>query len=337
MVSTWKIKGRGMYGDDRIISSKYFISKNCVSCGWGSPVTKHKEYIKDFQTYKEKWLEMYGEDKKWGYQGVHHLFESVKKGDFLWTRLNGEYYVAQVPEDPITLFHIDYSDEALQHDSTVQLKNIKWLKCGTEDTVPGSISSFTSNRNSIVKVDKGETIQDGYTATSIFSAKILNPNFDLPIKDKRMVFNFIGPSGFEDIIALWLYDRFNYVVIPSTNKKSTQTYEFVLVDGSKVENRYQSSRRVYLQAKNGENDLFFKNYTNLLQNDIDEVWLVTSRGNIYGLSGEKEKNQIVRYKKTSEKYEAISFDLKLLIDFIFDTTKNSILPESIKVLTKLFK
>jgi len=53
---------------------------------------------------------MYGSNQKWGYQGVHHLFESIKKGDYLWTRLDGEYYVAQIPDNPIELFNVDYSD-----------------------------------------------------------------------------------------------------------------------------------------------------------------------------------------------------------------------------------
>jgi hypothetical protein len=333
---TWKVKGRGLYNDVRVQSSKYFIEHNCVSCGWGYPAIQNPNTVVDFLSYKQAWLDMYGKDRNWNYQGVHHLFESVQKGDFLWTRLDGEYYVAEVPDHPVNLFQVDLSLEAKEKDSVVQISNIHWKKCGTEDTVPGSISTFSSNRNAIVRVDNRETAQNGYSPSSLFSKSVLYPGEVELVKDRKMILQFIGPSGLEDLIALWLYDNYQYVVIPSTNKKSTQTYEFVLVDGSKKDGKYNHYKRIYIQAKNGDNDLKFADYSGLL-NDGDEVWLVTSFGKIIGPNNEYESFQIMQYIREGSAFNKNGYPIEELIDFIFDQNKREILPESLTTWLSMFK
>lgn len=337
MIRTWNAKGRGKVDNKTVISSEYFIENNCISCGWASPYYMYKDYVTDFKSYKEKWIELHSPDRNWNNQGVHYLFESVQKGDYIWTRLNGVYYLAEVPDNPINLFHIDDSERANEYDCVIQLKNIKWKKCGTEESVPGSVSTFTSNRRSLVRVDNKESHHNGYTSTSIFSNKILHPDSDLFIQDRRMIFNLVGPSGFEDIFALWLYDRFNYVVIPSTNKKSTQTYEFVLLDGTKSEDEYISRKRIYIQAKNGPQNLKLKDYIHLLENDNDELWLTTSGGKIYDLNDHEEFQKIFQYKKVDGKIVKEGFDIMDLIDFVFNPSKKAILPAQIIFLTRLFK
>ncbi len=332
MVSTWKVKGRGKYDNKTVMSSEYFIKNNCVSCGWGDPAIENQEQVIDIRTYKEKWEEMYEKyKKKWGYQGIHQLFERVKEGDFLWTRLAGVYYVAQVPDTTENLFYVDLSDDAKKYDCVVQLKNIFWKKIGTEEKVPGSISAFTKNSNAIVRVDSSEKIK----ATSMFSDSVLYDRPAKKIEDKNMILRFIGSYGFEDVIALWLYDKFNYVVIPSTNKTSTQKYEFVLVDGSRTNSNYSSSKRIYLQAKNGDNNLSLKDY--IINHTGDEIWLVTSRGKIYDETGKLESKKIMQYMKTNDGFEKKGYNIKELVNFLFDESKNPILPEAIKVWTTFFE
>lgn len=333
MISTWKLKGRGEYEGAKVISSRYFIANGCASCGWGEPVLKYPEEVINFETYKTKWIEMM--DRKWGYQGVHHLFESLKKSDFLWTRLDGEYYVTQLPDNPRNLFYIDTSEEAIRYDSVVQIKGLTWIKCGTEETVPGSISSFTSNRNSIVRVDSNETIQENYTATSFFSNLVFNGEKNIAINDKMMIFNFIGPSSFEDLVALWLYDSFKYVVIPSSNKIGTQTYEFVLVDGTKSRGAYLSKKRIYLQAKNGSNTLSCDDYIHILD-EGDEVWLVSSRGSIQGIKTHFDKGEFLKIERVDNSFIETTYRIEVLIEFMFDKSNRNILPFNIALMLDYF-
>lgn len=331
MSTTWKVKGRGKYNKKTVMSSEYFIKNNCVSCGWGAPALENQEYVNDITSYKEKWEEMYRkENRKWGYQGIHQLFEKVQKGDFLWTRVAGEYYVAQVTDKPEKLFFLDFSDTAKKYDCVVQLRNIFWKRIGTEEKVPGSISTYSSNRNAIVRVDSGEKIK----VTSIYSDSVLNNTKITKISDRNMILRFIGPSGFEDVIALWMYDKFNYVVIPSTNKKNTQKYEFVLIDGTRNDNDYISSKRIYLQAKNGDNNLHLKDY--LVNDSGDEIWLATSRGKIYDIEGNLETTKIVRYVRNENGYDKYGYEIEELTDFIFNPIKQNILPKAITVWTDFF-
>ena len=335
MVRTWNVKGRGKVNDETVISSKYFIVNNCVSCGWGLHEEPNRLLIKDFESYKQKWKSLYEPKKKWGYQGVHHLFERVKKGDFLWTRLDGYYYVAEVPDDPIKLFQIDLSSEARKYDASIQLKNIKWKKVGKEDSVPGSISSFTSNRNPIVRVDNKEIEVNGYRASGLFSKQCLNPTFSFKLKDKSQYLYLIGPSGFEDLVALWLYDKFNYVVIPSTSKRSTQKYEFVLLDGTKTNYGYSSSKRICIQTKNGTNNLKLSDYEKLLDEEY-ELWLVTSRGKIYDENNNLLEESILCCNKTANGLIKSQYSLNELLEFAFDKKNSPILSKSLNKWREFF-
>lgn len=330
MIRTWFAKGRGKFNNVTVYSSKYFIEHECLSCGWAEPYYADKVNVKDFDTYKQKWIEI-NESRNWNQQGVHHLFETLQKGDFVQTRLDGIYYLAQIPEDPIKLFNIDDRREAIEYDCVIQLKNIKWIKVGKEDSVPGSVSSFRQNRNSLFKIDNYESSIQEYTATSIFSARIMNPNIDLTIKDRDMIFNLLGPDSLEDLVALWLYDKYNYITILSTNKLGTQTYEFVLVDGTKHNNEFKSKKRIYIQAKNGDVSLYTDNYKHLLRDFNDEVWLVT-RGKV----DENIEDQIVRLNYDNGDIIKNSYYLNELRDFIFNTQKNNLLPDKINRLLTFF-
>lgn len=337
MVNTWLVKGRGNYQTKRVISSKYFIENNCVSGGWGDPATNYSESVNDFYSYRDKWNEMYKYKKNWKNQGIYHLFETVKIGDFLWTRLEGVYYVAEVKANPLDLFYIDDSPEAIMYDCVVQLKDIEWKKCGTEESVPGSISTFSRNRNSIFKVDTKETVEDGYSLTSLFSKKVLYPNTKALFTDKNMILYLIGYSGLEDIVALWLYDKYNYVTIPSTNKTSTEKYEFVLVDGSKNNNDYVDTKKIYIQTKNGKNTLNFKDYEDLISNTKNELWLVSSRGQVLDSFNDSINNNIVRYNIVNNIVNREIHQINEIISFIFDKKKEALLPQSIITFKLLFE
>lgn len=327
LIRTWFIKGRGKVNDTTVISSQYFIKNNCISAGWGI------DSVNNFYDYKTKWMEIpyvISERKKWGNQGIHHLFESVKKGDFVWTRLDGIYYVAVIPDDPVNLFYRDDSKEAREYDCQIQLRNINWVKVGTEEKVPGSVSAFTMNRNSLVKVDNQEvkyTIDSNHTLTSFISSTYLSSNnIKKEFSNRKLILNLLGSSGLEDIIALWLFDKYKYVVIPSTNKISTQKYEFVMFDGGNWPD--YSNKRIYIQTKNGDNDLNVSDYLELIDNDNDEVWLVSRLGKIKLLDDSENIDTIIRI--SGKKYEITKYKIDEIVEFIFDERNKNIIPDFIK-------
>lgn len=290
-----------------------------------------------WEKYQSNFRNSEGKVKKWSNQGIHQLFENIQKGDFVWTRSNGIYYVAEIPDTPEKLFHFDTSYEAAKYDCSAQLKGIKWKKIGKEDSVPGSISTYTKNRASIVKVDNTEVRvkQDGilYTYTSLFSGLSTGRFNEIHFNDKNMFFKFIGYSALEDLVALWLYDKFNYVTIPSTNKISTEKYEFVLVDGSRdIQDRYLNNKKIYIQVKNRDILLNSKEYCDLLKSEDEEVWLVTIYGEIDGDSNKKIACYFYDDSEICEK----TYEVDELLDFALDPLKASLLPDSIKKWTKFF-
>ena len=163
MPNVWKVIGKGGKRHD-LQSHDYFVEHNCASCGWSfDPIQgtklideKSLESFKDFFSKAEINTE---KPHKWGHQGVHTLFEKVKPGDFLWTRIAGEFYVAKVQKSSV--FRYDNSAEAHKFDCSPQLTNIKWKKVGTIEKVPGSISTYCGNRGAIYQVDKNERTKLG--------------------------------------------------------------------------------------------------------------------------------------------------------------------------------
>jgi len=92
-----------------------------------------------------------------------------------------------------------------------------------------------------------------------------------------------------------------------------------------------------LKTKNGNVDLHINDYENLLKDVGDEVWLATSGGKVYTSVENAEQHQIVQYKKENDSFVKSSFDISVLVDFVFDKTKHSILPESILTLISMFE
>lgn len=86
-------------------------------------------------------------------------------------------------------------------------------------------------------------------------------------------------------VYFYLYHKFKYVVIPSTNKTNTQNYEFEMVNS---ENR---NEKICIQVKNGYSkgsDLYLENFKE--RDGI--VYLLTTAGNIYNTKKMKKLIQI---------------------------------------------
>lgn len=88
--------------------------------------------------------------------------------------------------------------------------------------------------------------------------------------NKTNFYSLLSPSDCEDLLYFYLYHKFKYIVIPSTNKINTQNYEFVMLNSN---NR---DEKIYIQVKNGEVNIEINNYKNFR----GEIYLLTTRGNV---------------------------------------------------------
>ena len=82
----------------------------------------------------------------------------------------------------------------------------------------------------------------------------------------------LSPTDCEDLVCAYLFKKYGYIVIPSTNKDSTELYECVLLN---PENR----RHIYIQCKKGNVDINANNYAHL----NGDVFLFTSNGSVQNI------------------------------------------------------
>lgn len=105
------------------------------------------------------------------------------------------------------------------------------------------------------------------------------------LNNKENFYGLLSPYDCEDLLYFYLYNKNKYVVIPSTNKTSTQNYEFEMINH---ENR---DEKIYIQVKNGYSkgsDLYLEDYQKL----DGKVYLLTTAGNIYETKTKKKLLQI---------------------------------------------
>ena len=120
----------------------------------------------------------------------------------------------------------------------------------------------------------------------IYNKKDKYYNINNKIKNNNENFyDLLSPYDCEDLLHFYLYHKFKYVVIPSTNKTNTQNYEFEMVNS---ENR---NEKICIQVKNGYSkgsDLYLENFKE--RDGI--VYLLTTAGNIYNTKKMKKLIQI---------------------------------------------
>lgn len=93
---------------------------------------------------------------------------------------------------------------------------------------------------------------------------------------QQLFYNCLSPSDCEDLVCLYLYDKANYIAIPSTNKIATELYECVLVNPS-------NGKLAYPQVKKGRDNLNINDYMELIKdNPNKEVYLFTTEGKVQG-------------------------------------------------------
>ena len=312
-----------------IQQAPFFIENKILSAGW--PFGQ-EERCNSFDEYKSAFIEKW--KINWNRQSVHYLFENLQKGDYVWILNNGIYYVAQIPNNPKDSFQYTNSKEFVKNHASAHIKNIDWIPVGTEEAVPGSVSTAKGRlRGAFQRIDKNELIgDDGYTPTSLIAKRVISEKacihtLNKQALNKQEIFDLMGPTALEDLLGMWLFVKEGYVIIPSTNKIGTQKYEYVMVDGSG-----KSNKKIYIQTKNGDINLNTNDYQNLVSiNSQNEVWLLTTKGKINGDS----KLKFLKFSGKKEKI--VQHELNELIEFIFDQQNRNILPQTITNWLDIFK
>ena len=233
----------------------------------------------DFEKYKKiieknNYKTIKGEKKSFFYGKVNPnliRLNNLKKDDLIWIRSKGKYHLGRVTEKS----HYLYAYRDSQKNSDIlklginnQFTDIDWCEVGSESDIPGRILIAFYQREALIEIDEKFVVdisqilynkKDNYYK---ISNKLEN--------NKTNFYSLLSPNDCEDLLYFYLYYKFKYIVIPSTNKINTQNYEFVMLNSNNRDGK------IYIQVKNGEVNIEINNYKNFR----GEIYLLTTRGNV---------------------------------------------------------
>mgnify|MGYP003082150319 CR=1 FL=1 len=244
----------------------------------------------DFEKYKKiieknNYETIKGEKKSFFYGKVIRL-NNLKKDDLIWIRSKGKYHLGRVTEKS----HYLYAYRDSQKNSDIlklginnQFTDIDWCEVGSESDIPGRILIAFYQKGTLIEIDEESALN---ISQIIYNKKDKYYEIDNKIlNNKENFYGLLSPYDCEDLLYFYLYNKNKYVVIPSTNKTSTQNYEFEMINH---ENR---NEKIYIQVKNGYSkgsDLYLEDYQKL----DGKVYLLTTAGNIYETKTKKKLLQI---------------------------------------------
>lgn len=144
-------------------------------------------------------------------------------GDFVWARdKNGKYYLGRIEGDWY------YSTDPLHLELDIpNQRACRWLEIGSEENIPGKIvacfrpaKTFQAIQNPLMETFSkwafSRQVDDKFKGSG--TEPITATNF----------FQFIGTDDCEDIVGLYLQKVKGYCLIPSSCKRTTIGYEFIL-------------------------------------------------------------------------------------------------------------
>jgi ankyrin repeat protein len=208
---------------------RFCLENNFLGIGW--PAEEAGNAPRDFEHYVELGNIEYSQngDNGW-WTAVNAIGNKMEVGDLCWTRdTAGVYYIGKVFGE----WRYIHSDEADNYDIH-NVRLCQWRRVGLVDAVPGAVErSFGPSRTL-------QPIKDATAATYsqyLYYGRAMHPDIAFD------PFSLFSPADHEDLAALYLQDR-GYYLLPSTVKKTTAVYEWVM-------RHKQTGMRAVLQVKSG--------------------------------------------------------------------------------------
>lgn len=285
MGTVWRLQTRTDSKDSKKIS-RYCLDHKVAALGWSikddhinkynpeaiTEIQEKRKKIKNIEGYYDvvRTYGLYGINNKKRLIAVDMLLE-VEKGDYIWMRDNGIYYLGYVGDK--LRYKYNSRNKALEHDAANQIKGVVWKPIGDESQVPGAVATAFIRGRTIQRINKSHMFE--YAEYAFWEKPLILENSN---KDflQQLFYDCLSPNDCEDLVCLYLYDRKGYVTIPSTNKIATELYECVLVNPL-------NGKLAYPQVKKGNVELNTNKYIDLIKdNPNKEVYLFSSEDKVVG-------------------------------------------------------
>ncbi len=254
--------------------SHFCIEHHVAAAGWSLKSLSEAECqaISNFSDFSTLASSCY---RAGSFSSVRRLAEEVQPGDLIWMRSEGRYFFARVKENSRWRFDC----RAREIDAANQLTDIDWYPASAkhdyadESSVPGAVATSFIKGSTFQRIRKDgiepysqmlfNTVHD----SSVDPYQYTTPELYL---NQSCFYSMLQPSDLEDLLCMWLYEKYHYICIPSTNKIATPKYECVLLDPS-------TGKHIYIQAKKGNTNLDAADYRDLK----GDVYLLTTEGTCF--------------------------------------------------------
>jgi hypothetical protein len=146
-------------------------------------------------------------------------FHDAAVGTLLWTRQrNGNYWLGVVEGE------WEYRDEQQARDLDLfNVRPTRWEQVGTEGKVPGRVVNAFRSRWTLQKIHDDAARE--YTRR--LHEKLFEGRSDFePADAETVIKSLLGPEDLEDLVAVYLQDRYAYLVV--SRLRSTPGYEYEL-------------------------------------------------------------------------------------------------------------
>ena len=285
MGNVWRLQTKTDSKDGKKIST-YCKEESIAAVGWSINDDQIKEYNAEaFDKIQSIRASIQSKDIYYKVLEEYNLFnikpgkkivavetiKRVKPGDYIWMRDNGIYYLGRVNENSNFMYNCD--KDALDFDAANQITGVKWERIGDESQVPGAVATAFIRGRTIQRINKDYMFE---YAEYAFGGKPLVLEHSNREFLQQLFYDCLSPNDCEDLVGLYIYDKANYIAIPSTNKIATELYECVLVNPI-------NGKLAYPQVKKGNKELNINDYIELIKDHPNkEVYLFTSEGKVQG-------------------------------------------------------
>ena len=285
MRNVWRLQTKTDSKDGKKIST-YCKEESIAAVGWSINDDQIKEYNAEaFDKIQSIRASIQSKDIYYKVLEEYNLFnikpgkkivavetiKRVKPGDYIWMRDNGIYYLGRVNENSNFMYNCD--KDALDFDAANQITGVKWERIGDESQVPGAVATAFIRGRTIQRINKSHMFE--YAEYAFWGKPLVLEHSNREFL-QQLFYDCLSPNDCEDLVCLYLYDKANYIAIPSTNKIATELYECVLVNPI-------NGKLAYPQVKKGDVELNTNKYIDLIKdNPNKEVYLFSSEDKVVG-------------------------------------------------------
>lgn len=268
---------------------EFCFKRGILGVGWPIDAADGEVDWSEYHQKAEQKYKMGRQDKGW-WPALNALRNRMNVDDLVWTRDKGVYWLARV----LSEWRYEHSPENVAAD-ILNVRDCDWGEVGTVDAVPGRVASSFSRGRTLAAVPD-DTV-------AAYSARLYDDEVGGPVYADAStlagtgadLFSLLSDSACEDLVGMYLQFIEDYGIIPSSCKRSTQHYEFVM-------KHRKTGGRAVAQVKAGMESLKIDEYSEL---PVEQVFLFTARGEYVGASHPKirclEPADMERFARENQK------------------------------------